>query len=110
MEKIAAYERELTQIAMDKLRDVEGLRIYGEAEERVGAISFTVEGVHPHDLSTILDQHGVAIRAGHHCAQPLMRRYDIAATARASLYFYNTPDDIDALVDALNNAKEIFGL
>jgi cysteine desulfurase / selenocysteine lyase len=110
MEKIAAYERQLTQIALDKLRDVDGLRVYGEAEERVGAISFTLEGVHPHDLSTILDQHGVAIRAGHHCAQPLMRRYDIAATARASLYFYNTPEDIDALVDALNNAKEIFGL
>jgi cysteine desulfurase/selenocysteine lyase len=110
MEKIAAYERELTDIALGKLRDVDGLRIYGEAAERVGAISFTIEGVHPHDLSTILDQHGVAIRAGHHCAQPLMRRYEIAATARASLYFYNTPNDIDVLVDALNNAKEIFGL
>ena len=110
MAKIAAYERELTQIALDKLRTVDGLRVYGEAEERVGAISFTLEGVHPHDLSTILDQHGVAIRAGHHCAQPLMRRFDISATARASLYFYNTPAEIDALVDALNNAKEIFGL
>jgi cysteine desulfurase/selenocysteine lyase len=110
MEKIAAYERELTDIALEKLRAVDGLRVYGEAEERVGAISFMMDGIHPHDLSTILDQHGVAIRAGHHCAQPLMRRYDIAATARASLYFYNTPDDIDALVDALNSAKEIFGL
>jgi cysteine desulfurase / selenocysteine lyase len=110
MNKIEAYEQQLTQLALDKLRQIDGLRIYGEADERVGAISFTMAGVHPHDLSTILDQHGVAIRAGHHCAQPLMRRYDIAATARASLYFYNTPDDIDVLVGALENAKEIFGI
>lgn len=110
MAKIAAYEHDLTQIALDKLRDVDGLRVYGEAEERVGAISFTLDGVHPHDLSTILDQEGVAIRAGHHCAQPLMRRYGIAATARASLYFYNTPDDIDALVNALHKARELFRL
>ncbi len=110
MDKIAAYEHDLTQIALEKLRDIDGLRIYGEADERVGAISFTLAGVHPHDLSTILDSEGVAIRAGHHCAQPLMRRYDIAATARASLYFYNTPEDIDALVTALNKAKEIFGV
>jgi cysteine desulfurase/selenocysteine lyase len=110
MEKIAAYEHDLTQIALDKLRDVDGLRIYGDAEERVGAISFTLAGVHPHDLSTILDQEGVAIRAGHHCAQPLMRRYGIAATARASLYFYNTPDEIDMLVGALHRAREIFRL
>lgn len=109
MDKIAAYERELTAVALDKLRAVEGLHVYGEAPERVGAISFTLADIHPHDLSTILDQHGIAIRAGHHCAQPLMRRYDIAATARASLYFYNTPEDIDALVGALHTAKEIFG-
>lgn len=108
IEKVAAYEHDLTQIALDKLGHVDGLRIYGEAEERVGAISFTMEGVHPHDLSTILDTEGVAIRAGHHCAQPLMRRFDIAATARASLYFYNTPDEIDTLVGALEKAKDIF--
>jgi cysteine desulfurase/selenocysteine lyase len=110
MEKIAAYERELTQFALERVRTIDGLRVYGEAAERVGAISFTLEGVHPHDLSTILDQEGVAIRAGHHCAQPLMRRYDIAATARASLYFYNTTEDVDALVAALNKAREIFRL
>lgn len=110
MEKIAAYEHELTQAAIQKLNTIDGLRIYGEADERVGAISFTLEGVHPHDLSTILDQHGVAIRAGHHCAQPLMRRFDISSTARASLYFYNTPEDIDALVEALVGAKELFGV
>ncbi len=108
IDKIAAYEDELTQYALDKLRDIDGLKLYGEAEERVGALSFTMEGAHPHDISTILDQEGVAIRAGHHCAQPLMRRYDIAATARASLYFYNTREDIDALVDAIQRVKEIF--
>ncbi len=110
MEKVAHYERELTHAAIGKLRGVEGLKIYGEAEERVGAISFWLDGVHPHDLSTILDTHGVAIRAGHHCAQPLMRRYGIPATARASLYFYNTPEEIDALVAGLEQAKEIFGV
>ncbi|MEM6284930.1 MAG: cysteine desulfurase [Chloroflexota bacterium] len=110
MDKISAYEKELTDYGMEQLRQIDGLRIYGEADDRVGAISFTVEHVHPHDLSTILDQQGVAIRAGHHCAQPLMRRYDIAATARASLYFYNTREDIDALVTALRKAKEIFGV
>lgn len=110
MEKIAAYEHDLTQLALGKLKAIDGLRIYGEAEKRVGAISFTLAGVHPHDLSTILDQDGIAIRAGHHCAQPLMRRYDISSTARASLYFYNTPEEIDALVTSLEKAKEIFGL
>ncbi|MEL7235602.1 MAG: cysteine desulfurase, partial [Chloroflexota bacterium] len=110
MDKINAYEKELTDYGLEQLRGIDGLRIYGEADERVGALSFTIEGVHPHDLSTILDQQGVAIRAGHHCAQPLMRRYDIAATARASLYFYNTREDIDALVTALRKAKEIFGV
>ncbi|MEM6529790.1 MAG: cysteine desulfurase [Chloroflexota bacterium] len=110
MDKISAYEKELTDYGMEQLRQIDGLRIYGEADDRVGAISLTVEHVHPHDLSTILDQQGVAIRAGHHCAQPLMRRYDIAATARASLYFYNTREDIDALVTALRKAKEIFGV
>ena len=110
MEKIAAYEHDLTKIAMEKLSAVDGLTIYGHAPERVGAISFTLEGVHPHDLSTILNQEGVAIRAGHHCAQPLMRRLDIPtfATARASLYFYNTVEEFDVLVSALEKAKEIF--
>lgn len=108
MQNIAQMEQDLTEYALEGLRGIGGLRIYGEAPQRVGAISFTMEGVHPHDLSTILDQQGVAIRAGHHCAQPLMRRYDIAATARASLYFYNTRADIDALVIALQRAKEIF--
>ncbi len=108
IDKIAAYEDELTQYALGKLRGIDGLKLYGEAENRVGALSFVMDGAHPHDISTILDQEGVAIRAGHHCAQPLMRRYDIAATARASLYFYNTREDIDTLVNALQRVKEIF--
>jgi cysteine desulfurase / selenocysteine lyase len=108
IDKIAAYEDELTRYALEKLRDIDGLKLYGEAENRVGALSFVMDGAHPHDISTILDQEGVAIRAGHHCAQPLMRRYDIAATARASLYFYNTREDIDTLVNALQRVKEIF--
>lgn len=108
IDKIAAYEDELTRYALEKLRGIDGLKLYGEAENRVGALSFVMDGAHPHDISTILDQEGVAIRAGHHCAQPLMRRYDIAATARASLYFYNTREDIDTLVNALQRVKEIF--
>lgn len=108
MEKIATYERELTTLAIGKLQQIPGLQIVGNAPERGGAISFTLEGIHPHDLATVLDQEGVAIRAGHHCAQPLMRKFGIPATARASLYFYNIPEEIDALVSALQKAKEIF--
>ena len=109
MERIASYEHELTVEAIDKLAQVGGLRIFGHAPQRSGAISFVMDGIHPHDISTILDEHGVAIRAGHHCAQPLMRKFGIPMTARASLYFYNTSDEIDALVSALHKAREVFG-
>lgn len=109
MENIAAYESELTATAIDQLTQIEGLRIFGNAPQRGGAISFTVEGIHPHDLSTILDEEGVAIRAGNHCAQPLMRKFGIPMTARASLYFYNVPEEIDVLVKALHNAQKVFG-
>ncbi|MHB8627687.1 MAG: cysteine desulfurase [Aggregatilineales bacterium] len=109
MEQIAHYERDLTKTAIDRLMQVEGLRILGHAPERGGAISFVMAGIHPHDLSTILDQEGVAIRAGHHCAQPLMRRLGVPMTARASLYFYNVPEEIDALVGAIHRAREVFG-
>jgi cysteine desulfurase / selenocysteine lyase len=109
MENIATYERELADLTVAKLKAIDGVRIYGEAPERGGAVSFTVEGIHPHDLSTILDQEGVAIRAGHHCAQPLMRKFGIPMTARASVYFYNVPEEIDVLVEALHKAKELFG-
>ncbi len=109
MARIESYERELTALALDRLASIDGLRIHGPQTERGGAISFTVAGIHPHDLSTILDQEGVAIRAGSHCAQPLMRRLGVPMTARASLYFYNVPDEIDVLIGALHKAQEVFG-
>jgi cysteine desulfurase/selenocysteine lyase len=109
MEAVAAHERELTRYALDRLTQVEGVTVYGPLEGRVGAISFNLADIHPHDLATVLDHEGVAIRAGHHCAQPLMRRLDVSATARASLYVYNTRDDIDLLVAALEKSRALFG-
>ena len=109
MDAISNYERALTDLAIEKLREVEGLHIFGNAPERGGAISFTMDGIHPHDLSTILDEQGVAIRAGHHCAQPLHTKFGLPSTARASLYFYNIPEEINALVSALQKARELFG-
>ena len=108
IERIAAHEQSLLDYATARLSAIEGLRIYGEAEDKAGVVSFTIEGVHPHDISTIIDSHGVAVRAGHHCAQPLMDRFDLAATARASLGMYNNKSDIDQLVEALEFAKDIF--
>lgn len=109
-ETIAAHERELISYALPRLREVPGLVIHGPTDpgERSGVISFTMGDVHPHDLATILDAEGVAIRAGHHCTQPLMRRLGLSATARASFYLYNTPDDVDRLVQGLERAREIF--
>lgn len=110
MDKVRAHERQLISVAQQRLSAIEGLRIYGPAaDERSGVVSFNVADVHPHDLATILDGDGVCIRAGHHCAQPLMRRLDVAATARASFYVYNDESDIDALVAGILKAKEIFG-
>lgn len=110
MEAIAAHERELAAYALGKLAAIEGMTIYGPMDERAGVISFTLADIHPHDLATIVDQDGVAIRAGHHCAQPLMRRLNVSATARASFYVYNTEEDVDALVVALQKARRLFGL
>ena len=112
MEEIRTHELELLAYAIDRLREMPGLRIYGPAEvaERSGVISFTLADIHPHDLATILDAAGVAVRAGHHCTQPLMRTLGLAATARASFYLYNTPDDVDALIDALGTARRLFRL
>ena len=110
MDKVRAHERQLMAVAQQRLSGIDGLRIYGPpADERSGVVSFTLADVHPHDLATILDGDGVCIRAGHHCAQPLMRRLDVPATARASFYVYNDEGDIDALVDGILKAKEIFG-
>jgi cysteine desulfurase/selenocysteine lyase len=110
MENVRAHERELTKYALDRLSALDGLTIYGpmDSEERVGVVSFNYGEVHPHDLSQVLDQYGVAIRAGHHCAQPLMRRLDCVATARASFYIYNLPSEIDTLIEALKEAGRYF--
>ncbi|ADU50239.1 cysteine desulfurase, SufS subfamily [Thermaerobacter marianensis DSM 12885] len=108
MEAVAAHERELVRYAWERLREIPGLTIYGPApEHRGGVISFTVEGVHPHDLAQVLDGEGVAIRAGHHCTQPLHRHLGVVATARASFYIYNDRDDVDRLVAALHHARRL---
>ena len=110
MDKVLAHERALMTRAQLSLSRLDGIRIYGPpANERSGVLSFTLDDVHPHDLATILDGEGVCIRAGHHCAQPLMRRLDLPATARASFYVYNDEDDIAALVSGVKKAKEVFG-
>ena len=108
MDAIAAHEHEILEYATEVLGELEGVRIIGTAAAKAGIVSFVVDGVHPHDVGTIVDQHGVAIRAGHHCAMPLMRRFKVPATTRASLAVYNTRADIDALVGGLRKVKEIF--
>ena len=111
MEWIHAHEREITRYAYERMAEVEGLRILGPApEQRGGLVAFTLEGVHPHDVSAILDRSGVAVRAGHHCAQPLHDRLGIHASARASFYLYNTRADVDVLVDALHKAQDVCAL
>ena len=107
-EALVAHERELLAYAAEALAAVPGLRIVGTPRERAGVISFLLGDVHPHDVGTVLDRHGVAIRAGHHCAQPLMQRYGVPATARASFAAYNTRADVDALVRGLHAAREMF--
>ncbi len=106
---IHEYETVLLEYATSALTAVPGLQIIGNAREKAGVISFTLEGVHPHDIGTILDSEGVAIRTGHHCAQPVMQRFCIPATARASFAFYNTKEEVDALVTAIGKVKELFG-
>jgi cysteine desulfurase/selenocysteine lyase len=110
MAQVRAHEEELTAYALQRLQDVEGMRIYGprDMEIRDGAIPFTLGTVHPHDIASLLDREGIAIRAGHHCAMPLHDRLGVAATARASLYIYNTREEIDRLADALDRVRAIF--
>jgi cysteine desulfurase/selenocysteine lyase len=109
MHSVIAHERLLMSKAQSRLEEIDGLRIYGPPPaQRSGVLSFTMNDVHPHDLATVLDGEGVCIRAGHHCAQPLMRRLDVPATARASFYIYNDESDIDALVAGIIKAREIF--
>jgi cysteine desulfurase/selenocysteine lyase len=109
MENIAAHERDVLNYATQRLTSVDGLKIYGTAPNKAAVISFTLGNIHAHDISTIIDRAGVAIRAGHHCAEPLMDRLGVAATARASFGVYNTREDADVLVQALETAQEIFG-
>jgi cysteine desulfurase / selenocysteine lyase len=112
MDAVLEHERQITAYALAQVAEVPGLRIFGPAAapERIGPVSFELEGIHAHDVSEILDRHGVAVRAGHHCAQPLMDRLGIAATARASFGVYTTPEEIDRLVEALHDARKVFGL
>jgi cysteine desulfurase/selenocysteine lyase len=108
LEHVAAHEHELLAYATDALLSVPGLRLIGTAPEKAGVLSFVLDCAHPHDIGTILDQEGVAIRTGHHCAQPVMERFGVPATARASLALYNDRNDVDALVDALHKVREMF--
>jgi cysteine desulfurase/selenocysteine lyase len=109
MKNVREHERRLGEYAYRRLSELEGITIYGPKENRTGLVSFSLPDVHPHDLSQLLDEEGIAIRSGHHCAQPLMRRLGVAATARASSYLYNTEEEVDALVGALVRAREFFG-
>lgn len=108
LDEIAKHDLELAQYAAERLTEVDGMTIYGP-KQRTGLVTFNIDDVHPHDVATVLDTEGIAVRAGHHCAQPLMKWLDVTATARASFYLYNTKEDIDALVAGLVKAKEYFG-
>lgn len=109
MDAVRQHEQALTAATMAQLGSVPGVRLYGPpAGERSGVVSFTVEGIHPHDIATVLDGEHVCVRAGHHCAQPLMRRFGIPATVRASFFLYNDASDVDALVAAVGRAQALF--
>jgi len=109
LEAIEAHEHELAAYALGRLAEVPGIALYGPpAERRAGIVSFNLDGIHPHDVAQILDMHGVAIRAGHHCCQPLMRKLDVAATNRASFYLYTIPEEIDQLVEGLHGVRKVF--
>jgi cysteine desulfurase/selenocysteine lyase len=109
LENITEYEHELLTYATEKVSAIPGVRLVGTAKEKAGVLSFVIEGVHPHDIGTILDQEGIAIRTGHHCAQPVMERFGIDATARASFGLYNTKEEIDELVKGIKKVQEVFG-
>ena len=108
MENIERYEHDLVAYATEKLASIAGVRLIGTARERAGVVSFVIEGIHPHDIGTILDQEGIAVRTGHHCAQPIMQRFGIPATARASFAFYNTQEEVDMLAAGILKVKEVF--
>jgi len=108
MGDIAAHEHELLAYATEAVSAIPGVRLIGTAKQRAGVLSFLVDSIHPHDIGTILDQEGIAIRTGHHCAQPVMQRFGIAATARASFALYNTREEVDALVEGIQKVQEVF--
>ena len=109
MDNIAAHEHEITKYALERLEEVPGLKLFGpSADKKGGVTAFTFEGIHPHDVAQILDRDGIAIRAGHHCAQPLHEKFGIPATSRASFYLYNTKDEVDMLVNGIYKVKEMF--
>ena len=110
MKKIIEHEKELTNYAIEKLRKINSVNIVGNPKNKAGVIAFTIKGVHPHDISTILDEEGVAIRAGHHCCQILHKRLNLVATARASFGIYNTKEDIDILCKAIDNCRKVFDI
>ena len=110
MDAIAVHEHEITEYALERLEEVPGVKVFGpSAQDKGGVASFTLEGVHPHDVAQILDQDGIAVRAGHHCAQPLHEKFGLPATSRASFYLYNTKDEVDLLVNGIYKVKEVFG-
>ena len=110
IDNIAKHEKELTNYALEKLRRINSINIIGNPKNKAGVISFTIKGVHPHDISTIVDEDGVAIRAGHHCCQILHEKLNLPATARASIGVYNTKEDIDILCSAIEKCKKVFEL
>lgn len=108
MDAIAAHEHALLKYATDQVQSMPGVRIIGTAGQKAAVLSFAVNGVHPHDIGTLLNQEGIAVRTGHHCAQPVMQRFKVPATSRASFAFYNTLDEVDALVAGIRNVQKIF--
>jgi cysteine desulfurase/selenocysteine lyase len=109
MDSVHAYEQRITEYALDRLEEIPGVRVYGPSFEYKGAVaSFTMDGTHPHDVAQILDNEGIAVRAGHHCAMPVHQKYDILATTRASFYVYNTEEEVDRLAEALYKVKGLF--
>jgi len=108
MDNIVAYEHELLAYATEKISAIPGVRLIGTARERAGVLSFVIEGIHPHDVGTVLDQEGIAIRTGHHCAQPVMQRFGVPATARASFALYNTKEEVDVLAEGILKVQEVF--
>ncbi|MBA2376328.1 MAG: aminotransferase class V-fold PLP-dependent enzyme, partial [Rubrobacter sp.] len=109
MDNVREHERKLGEYAYRRFSEMDDATVYGPDKDRTGVVSFSLPDIHPHDISQLLDEEGVAIRSGHHCCQPLMRRLGVAATARASFYLYNTEEEVDVFIEAINKAREFFG-